>query len=156
VSSGSDVLYPSYATVTGTELLFYDGSAKCGSDNRLLQTDAILGNKSLRAYLTGLPAAADNACSAQNHTTPIFRNTGCTQPFNPTSAPNGPCTKFGVNVFSGDVTSEMTRFSWTYISWDAGIGSKGAADGSYRSGDLDVAGDGVNGWSGHVVTVFVR
>jgi hypothetical protein len=154
----SDVLYDAYGKVPGAELLFYDGTALCGSDRRLLQTGSILGNKNLKQFLADLTAASDpDAATGANFFTPAFRNTGCSQPFNPSGGVDYfTGNKLAINVYSTDSSSTFTRFTINRVSYDNGIGGYQAADGSYASGDLDSHGDGVNNWSGHIATIFVR
>lgn len=155
----SDTLFESYGKATGNAVLFYDATQTCGStDNRLLITPSILSNGSLRDYLTTLPVAPDPANStAANFVTPTFRNTSCLQPFN-TNGNDSPFNgnRLGINLVSTDNASAFARFAMNRISYDNGVGGSITNDGSYGVGDLDVTGDGVNAWSGHVLTVFVK
>ena len=117
-----------------------------------------MSNGSLRDYLTTLPVAPDPANStAANFVTPTFRNTSCLQPFN-TNGNDSPFNgnRLGINLVSTDNASAFARFAMNRISYDNGVGGSITNDGSYGVGDLDVTGDGVNAWSGHVLTVFVK
>ncbi|PKN59193.1 MAG: hypothetical protein CVU56_01565 [Deltaproteobacteria bacterium HGW-Deltaproteobacteria-14] len=156
----SDAVFSTYATVSGDALLFYDATALCGSDKRLMQTDAVLGGVTLPAFLGSVASGdcLDDACSgipAANRLAVAFKNTGCTQPFNPSggAAYTIPANQLGVNLHHsvGD-----TRFAVQSPSWDTGIGGVNPPDASYATGDLDIAGDGISQWSGHAVTIFVR
>lgn len=52
--AGGDVLSPADTAATADELMFLDATTPCGEQNRLAQTTAIMGNKSLAAYLAGI------------------------------------------------------------------------------------------------------
>jgi len=164
LKAGSDVLYETYATVSASELLFYDATAPCGNDNRLVQTGSWMGAKTLKGFLTGLstleveyyvgdPPVGPNVVVAK------FRNKGCIHPFN-ASFHSGLCNLFSNDKFGANIsmwgTTELLRFTNTPNDFDAGIGSKAGPDGGYNSGDLDDAGDAHTGWPGHIVTIFVR
>ncbi|PKN54749.1 MAG: hypothetical protein CVU56_24915 [Deltaproteobacteria bacterium HGW-Deltaproteobacteria-14] len=158
-----DTVFPSYQTVTGSALLFYDATATCGaSENRLFQSGAVLGGATLPAYLGAIPSAecaGSTNCStlpAANRITPVFHNTACSNPFNPIGAgatlDNG---DLGVNVYTP--STGYVRFTVNAVDWDTGIGGPSLNAGTwYSAGDLDLQGDGVNSWLSHVVTLFVR
>lgn len=154
----TDALYDTYATVPGNEMLAYDGTQACGNDNRLLQTPSVLGNQSLQKYLTTLGKAVEAAVNAPNWYVPVFRNAGCQQPFNPQSPgqfPGGQCAFNIVSSYNG-CGAYHARFACWVIDYDAGIGGNAVADGSCSVGEIDVKGDGVNGWTGHAVSLLVR
>jgi len=160
VTTLDDTVFPTYGTVAGDALLFYDGTAVCGSDRRLLETADVLGGVTLKTFLTDLPTGGcgDDYCSSlptANRVTVTYKNTGCTQPFNPTGGAGYvlPSGELGVNLNHGP---GYTRFAVQSPSWDSGIGGVNPADGSYATGDLDIQGDGISQWSGHVVSIFVR
>ena len=165
LNSGSDVLYETYATVAGEELLFYDATAQCGSDHRLVQTGNFLGGQSLKAFLTGVgtyecqylvcnPPAGDN-----NITAAVFLNKGCTHPFRP-SWHGKPAYWFSQDKIRANITmygsTHKVRFTNVPNDFDAGIGSKTTPNSGYDSGDLDQLGDAHSGWPSHVVTIWVR
>ncbi|MCA9689242.1 MAG: DUF4215 domain-containing protein, partial [Myxococcales bacterium] len=161
LTSGGDALFVSHAAVPGGELLFYDATAVCGADNRLLQTADIMSGVPLRDFLADLPAInvtyfnADPALGP-NVSIAAFLNKGCTHPLWG-SANKFPADKFGVNIsMTTHNPSAFTRFTTSPNDWDVGIASKLNPDASYQCGDLDPLGDAHNGWPGHVVTVFVR
>jgi hypothetical protein len=164
LKTGSDVLYESYATVAGSELLFYDATAPCGNDNRLVQTGSWMGAKTLKAFLAGLgPLEVDYLVGdppvGPNVNAASFRNKGCIHPFN-ASWHAGMSNMFSNDKIGANIsmwgTKELVRFTNSPNDFDVGIGSKSAPEGGYNSGDMDAEGDGHTGWPGHIVTIFVR
>jgi len=155
-----DTVFPSYQTVGGNELLFYDATAACGAgEHRLMQTGTLLGGATLPAFLGALPAADCTylTCAslpASNRITPVFLNTGCSNPFYPAGGgSNLPGSQVGINV---STTGIPVRFTVKSVDWDTGIGGTTPPDGSYAAGEVDILGDGVNSWTAHVVALFVR
>jgi hypothetical protein len=148
-----DALYPAYAAVAGQSVLFYDATSTCGTSKRLLQTGTILGSQTLRSFLVNRPTAPANSPSA-NLYTPEYRNTGCNHVFNPSANGYYAGNALGVNIQDG--VSDTVRFAVTTPDWDTGIGSAQTPTASYGSGDLDILGNGVDPWTGHVVTVWVK
>ena len=164
LTGGTDVLYETYASVAGDELLFYDATAKCGSDRRLVQTSAFLGEKSLKQFLTDLsPLQCQylvcNPPVGPNVTKAVFLNKGCTHPFRP-SWHGKPAYWFSANKIGFNIamygSANMIRFTNVPNDFDAGIGSKSPPDTGYNTGDLDQLADAHSGWPGHVVTIWVR
>ncbi len=161
LTAGADVLYPAHLQVAADELMFYDATAKCGADNRLAQTTAILGGKTLHQHLATLPPVnvtylnADPALGP-NVSIAAFLNTDCTHPLYGTGN-KFPMKKFGVNIsMTTHNPNAFLRFTTSPNDWDIGIASKTNPDTGYQCGDLDSLGDGHNGWPGHILTVFVR
>ena len=164
LTSGSDVLHETYAAVPGDELLFYDATAACGGDNRLVQFGSILGGQTLPEFLDAIPPLdveylVGDPPVGPNAYVPVFRNTGCINPFHPTWHGN-PANEFsnnkiGVNIAMYDA-AEITRFTNTPNDFDTGIGSLKSAEGGFNCGDMDQLADNHNGWPGHIATIFVR
>lgn len=107
LTSGSDVLYETYATVAGEELLFYDATSPCGTDHRLVQTGDVLNDDNLKDFLTNLSVIqcqylVCNPPVGPNVSKAVFLNKGCTPPFN-ASWHGKPSyyfaqNKFGINI----------------------------------------------------------
>jgi len=164
LTSGSDVLYETYATVPGDELLFYDATSPCGGDNRLAQFGSILGGQTLPEFLDAIPPLnveylVGNPPEGPNAYVPVFRNTGCINPFHPTWHGN-PANEFsgnkiGVNIAMYDA-QHIIRFTNTPNDFDTGFGSLNPAEGGFNCGDMDQLADNHNGWPGHIATIFVR
>ena len=164
LTSGSDVLYETYATVPGDELLFYDATSPCGGDNRLAQFGSILGGQTLPEFLDAIPPLnveylGGNPPEGPNAYVPVFRNTGCINPFHPTWHGN-PANEFsgnkiGVNIAMYDA-QHIIRFTNTPNDFDTGFGSLNPAEGGFNCGDMDQLADNHNGWPGHIATIFVR
>jgi len=163
LTKGSDVLYKSYSTVAGSELMFYDATAACGGDHRLAQTTPVLGEVTLRKYLAELP---EQECTygpcfppdGPNSVPMKFWNTGCTNPFYPSwgwQVPYFPGKRLGINISMWG-KQELLRFTTSANDYDAGFGSKGGADDSYDCGDMDGVVDGHTGWPGHIATIWIR
>ena len=161
VKAGGDALYPSHTAVLADELMFLDATAACGMENRLLQTTAILGKKTLKQVLADTPPVnvtylnADPALGP-NVSIAAFVNKGCTQPFFGTGN-KFPMDKFGINIsMTTHNPQAFMRFTTSPNDWDIGIASKTAPDNQYQCGDMDPLGDAHTGWAGHIVTVYVR
>ncbi len=161
LTDGPDALYPSHTAVHGDELMFFDATAPCGTDERLAQTPAILGGKSLHQHLAELPPLDIDYNVADPELGPnvavaAFLNEGCVHPLNGTGS-KFPTHKIGVNVsMTPQNPKAFMRFATSPHDWDTGIASKSEPDGSYECGDLDAKADDHDGWPGHIVTVFVR
>jgi|GEM_PF-925277 len=160
-----DTVFPAYQAVAGDELLFYDGTALCGSDHRLVQSEAFLGGVTLPTFLGALPVGDcgySSTCTtlpAANRFAPTFYNTGCTHPLNPSAGARVSNGDVGVNVDTSNGTGRA-RFTVCAVDWDTGIGgfvgAGGNPDGSYAFGDMSEVGDSTSVWSPHVVTIFIR
>jgi hypothetical protein len=163
LTSGGDTLFESYGRIKGNELLFADATILCGTENRLVQSPAMMNSQTLKDFLAALPTTAveylnctNSSCTSgkPNFFTPVFRNTGCQHPFNPDHGTyNFPNGVVGINY---TYSVYMQRFGIQTNDWDTGMGSGGPADGSYNCGDMDPSGDSVNPWAGHIMTVYVR
>ena len=159
--AGTDALYPSHTAVRADELMFFDATALCGGDNRLVQTPAILNGKTLHQFLAELPPLDIEYNVADPELGPnvaiaVFLNEGCVHPLNGTGS-KFPMHKIGVNVsMTPQNPNAFMRFATSPHDWDTGIASKNAPDGYFECGDLDARADSHDGWPGHVVTVFVR
>ena len=164
LTTGSDVLYETYSTVSGSELLFFDATTPCGTDNRLVQTGSWMGGKTLKGFLAGLATLevtyfVGDPPVGPNVNTAKFRNKGCIHPFN-AAWHGGMCNLFSNDKIGANIsmhgTDELLRFTNSPNDFDVGIGSKSAPESGYNSGDVDSEGDAHTGWPGHIVTIFVR
>ncbi|MFT7581754.1 MAG: hypothetical protein ACI9MR_003432 [Myxococcota bacterium] len=167
LSGGDDVVYASYGTVAGDALLFLNGGPACGTDDRLTQSGDILGGATLKSYLATTPfhtatctaAAFCDPPEGPNAFTPTYMNTSCQHPFNPNNTGDQYFIsdgKVGINLEDQTAGSHRVRFSRQNPGYDTGIGGEVPANGDRNVGDLDITGDGVNAWAGHVVTIFIR